>query len=206
VSLAAATRRTLIGLVATLSASAAPSAVTAPQADDMSLGDRNAPVTVVEYASVGCPHCARWNNEVFAPFKAKFVDTGRARFVVREMLTGEPDLAAAGFLVARCAGPAKYFDVIEAEYRRQGLILDGEANAGAVLGEIARSAGLTDAQFNACLGDANALKALNARAERHAQEDGVDSTPTFFVDGQRLDGYATLDQLAAAMAKPPARR
>ena len=205
-SLAAATRRTLIGLVATLSASAAPSAVTAPQADDMSLGDRNAPVTVVEYASVGCPHCARWNNEVFAPFKAKFVDTGRARFVVREMLTGEPDLAAAGFLVARCAGPAKYFDVIEAEYRRQGLILDGEANAGAVLAEIARSAGLTDAQFDACLDDANALKALNARAERHAREDGVDSTPTFFVGGQRIEGYATLDQLAAAMPKPPAQR
>ena len=67
-SLAAATRRTLIGLFVALGASAALSAVTAPEADDMSLGVRNAPVTVVEYASVGCPHCARWNHEVFAPF------------------------------------------------------------------------------------------------------------------------------------------
>jgi protein-disulfide isomerase len=205
-NLAAAARRTLLGLLAALGASAALASAVAAQADDMSLGDRNAPVTVVEYASVGCPHCARWSNEVFAPFKAKFIDTGRVRFVVREMLTGEPDLAAAGFLVARCAGPAKYFEVIEAEYRRQALILDGEAKAGDVLAEIARSAGLSDAKFNACLDDAGALQALNARAERHARQDGVDSTPTFFVGGKRIEGYATLDQLAAAMPTPPARR
>ena len=70
-------------------------AVPAHEPDDMTLGSPKAPVTIIEYASVGCPHCARWSNEVFAAFKAKYVDSGRARFVVREMLNGDPDLAAA---------------------------------------------------------------------------------------------------------------
>src|SRR4051812_17923156 len=82
--------------------------------DDKALGKVGAPVTVIEYGSVACPHCAAWDRDVFPAFKAKFIDTGRIRYVFREMLTGDPNLAAAGFVTARCAPPAKYFDVVHA--------------------------------------------------------------------------------------------
>src|SRR5690606_7904485 len=81
---------------------------------DMAIGPAKAKVTVIEYASVTCSHCADWSTNVFPAFKQKFVDTGRVRFVLRELPTQPPELATAGFLVARCAGPAKYFTVVDA--------------------------------------------------------------------------------------------
>src|ERR1700744_5268888 len=91
-------------------------------ADDMSLGNPNAKVTVIEYASVACPHCARFNNDVFPAFKAKYIDTGKIHYVFREMLVGgdaEMQMAAAGFLMARCAGKDKYFSVVDAIFHGQ---------------------------------------------------------------------------------------
>jgi protein-disulfide isomerase len=171
----------------------------AHEPDDMAIGSPRAPVTVIEYASVGCPHCGVWNNTVFPAFKAKYVDTGRVRFVVREMLTGVPSIATAGFMLARCAGPAKYFQVIDAIYHRQADMFQPGAAAGPILEEIAKSAGLDEAAFQACIDDQKGLDALNARAERHANDDKVDSTPIFFVGGQRYVGEQTLAQLATAI-------
>jgi protein-disulfide isomerase len=181
-----------------LAASFAAAAVTDPQSDDMALGKATARVTVVEYASVGCPHCAKWANEVFPAFKAKYVDTGKARFVLRELLTGDPALAAAGFMVARCAGPAKYFDVVDGVYQHQAEMFTPGASRGDLLEGVAKSAGMSDEAFQACLTTQANLDALNARADRH-HLDGIDSTPTFFVNGQRIDGEVPLDQLAAAI-------
>ncbi|MDB5447797.1 MAG: dsbA, partial [Phenylobacterium sp.] len=76
---------------------------------DMSLGPPDAKVKVVEYASASCSHCARFNNEVFPAFKAKYVDTGKVNYTLREFLTPPEEVAAAGFLLARCAGKDKYF-------------------------------------------------------------------------------------------------
>ena len=94
-------------------------AATAVTAQDMAMGSPTAKVTMIEYASVSCPHCAKWNNEVFPAFKAKYVDTGKVRYIAREALTGDPAIAAAGFLTARCAGKDKYFQVVDAIYRGQ---------------------------------------------------------------------------------------
>src|SRR5439155_2600770 len=91
----------------------------AASADDMTMGSPNAKVTMIEYASVSCPHCARFATEVFPAFKAKYIDTGQVRYVAREALTGDPAIAAAGFLTARCAGKDKYFQVVDAIYRAQ---------------------------------------------------------------------------------------
>ncbi|MBV9996020.1 MAG: DsbA family protein [Caulobacteraceae bacterium] len=162
----------------------------------MAIGNRKAKVTVIEYASVGCPHCAKWSNEVFPAFKAKYVDSGKARFVVRECLTGDPDLAAAGFLLARCAGPARYFKVIDEIYRRQEEIYQ----SGAVLRQVAIDAGLSDKAYTACLSDKAALDALQARAQRHVDVDKVTGTPTFDINGRRLENYLTLEQLDTAIA------
>ena len=171
----------------------------AHEPDDMAIGSPQARVTVIEYASVGCPHCAAWNNTVFPDFKAKYVDTGRVRFVVREMLTGVPAIATAGFMLARCAGPAKYFQVIDAIYHRQAGMFQPGGHAGPILEEIAKSAGLDEAAFQACIDDQKGLDALNARAQRHGGDDQVDSTPIFFVGGQRFVGEQTLAQLATAI-------
>ncbi|MFI4975268.1 MAG: thioredoxin domain-containing protein [Caulobacterales bacterium] len=176
------------------------------RADDMALGDPAAKVTVVEYASLGCPHCGHWANEVFAPFKAKYVDTGKVRFVLRECLTGEPTVAAAGFLLARCAGPAKYFAVAEAVYRDQEIMFNGEDTPRNVLQRIAAANGLDAAKFDACLTDRAGQVALNARNQRSVDVDKVESTPTFLIGEKRIVGFATLDELGAAIAAASRRR
>ena len=179
-------------------AGSARAAVPAHEPDDMALGSPKAPVTVIEYASVGCPHCAVWNHDVFPTIKARYIDTGRVRFVMREMITGDPTIATAGFMLARCAGPMKYFAVVDQVYSRQGEMWGKTANAGAVLGEIAKSVGMSEPDFEACIDDQKGLDALNARVAAHGK-DGVSSTPTFFVNGKRLDEPLTLAQLAAAV-------
>jgi protein-disulfide isomerase len=209
VSLPGISRRLALGLAGAfvaIAAWAAP-AVPAHEPDDMALGSPSARVTVIEYASVGCPHCAAWNNAVFAAFRAKYVATGRVRFVVREMLTGEPTVAAAGFMLARCAAPAKYFSVIDAIYRRQASMFQPGTAPETVLRDIAKTTGgLTDAAFDACLADQKGLAAVNARGERHASADKVDSTPTFFVNGKRFEGELTLAQLSQAVRAASRRR
>ncbi|MBS0410408.1 MAG: DsbA family protein [Proteobacteria bacterium] len=193
-------RRTFaFALAATAAAGAVLAAPAAPPArDDMSLGSPRAKVTVVEYASVGCPHCAAWAMEVFPDFKKTYIDTGKVRFVYREMLTGNTTLAGAGFLIARCAGPAKYFQVVDAVYRAQaGIVQSGDAYAPLV--KIAGDAGLSEDQFKACLRDDAQVTALKAR-EKRAEDDGVTGTPTFVVNGKKVEGELTLAALGDAIA------
>ncbi|MFI4936691.1 MAG: thioredoxin domain-containing protein, partial [Caulobacterales bacterium] len=125
------TRRSALAGATALAAAPAWAKPAAGHPDDMALGDPRARVTVVEYASVGCPHCAHWNNEVFAAFKAKYIDTRKVLFVLRECLTGDPDVAAAGFLLARCAGKDKYFQVVDAIFHGQASMYDPGNSAGA---------------------------------------------------------------------------
>jgi len=179
-------------------AGSAAAGVMDPEPGDMGLGSAKARVTVIEYASVGCPHCAVWSHDVFPTIKARYIDTGRVRFVMREMITGDPTIATAGFMLARCAGPMKYFAVVDQVYSRQGEMWGKAANAGAVLGEIAKSVGMSEPDFEACIDDQKGLDALNARVAAHGK-DGVSSTPTFFVNGKRYDEPLTLAQMAEAV-------
>lgn len=167
---------------------------------DMSMGSADAPVTVIEYASVTCSHCASFNEEVFPAFKAKYIDTGQVRYVFREFLTAPAEVAAAGFLTARCAGDDKYFGVVDAIFRSQPEMFRTQDWRGTLV-RVAQSAGLTEAQFNACINDADALKALDARVQQGVK-DGVDGTPYFIVNGKALpSGEKTLAQLDAAIAE-----
>ena len=173
----------------------------APSADDMSMGNPDAKVLVAEYASVACPHCARFNEEVFPAFKAKYVDTGKVHYVLHEMLVGGPgevSMAAAGFLLARCAGKDKYFPVVDQIFHAQAAMFQSGDLRGGLL-KIAESAGMSEQQFTACVGDQAALKALNDRVEK-ASKDGVDSTPTFVINGNKLVGEQSLDMLDKAIA------
>jgi protein-disulfide isomerase len=189
-----------LGLLALLGLAACHKPTAAVTADDMSMGNPNAKVTMVEYASVACPHCARWNSEVFPAFKAKYVDTGKVRYILREALTGDPSIAAAGFLTARCAGKNKYFSVVDDIYNAQGQ-MEQTGQPHQILLNIARSAGLTEPQFEACITNDKALEALNARWESYMKL-GFNSTPTFVINGTVYDkGEMPLPQLDAAIAQ-----
>lgn len=171
------------------------------QADDMSLGNPKAKVRVVEYASASCPHCARWDMDVFPVFKAKYVDTGKVRYTLKEYLTEPAALSAAGFMLARCAGKDRYFPVIDAVFRGQQEMVETQDPRGMLQRIATGVGGMTDAQLDACFHDMTAEKALAARAERHVKVDKVTSTPTFIINGLRIEGEMTLPELDAAIAK-----
>lgn len=167
---------------------------------EMTLGSAKAPVHVVEYLSVSCSHCADFNEQVFPSLKAKYIDTGRVRWTFRELLTPPQQVAAAGFLLARCAGPGKYFKVVDEVLRSQSRWKSG--NIKPIFVEIAQKNGLTEAQFEACLRDQKALDALEARVRYAVETDKVQSTPTFFVNGKRVESahVPSLAEMEAAFA------
>ena len=168
--------------------------------DDMSMGNASSKITVAEYASVGCPVCAKFDREVFPAFKAKYIDTGKVHYVFREMLVGggaEVAVAASGFLVARCAGKDKYFAVNEAVFKNQEQAF---AAPRETLLDIAKSVGMTEAGFNKCINDEKAIQALNDRVERHSRNDHINSTPTFVINGKAMEpGYHTIEEMDAAI-------
>lgn len=166
---------------------------------DMILGDPKAKVTVIEYASLSCPHCARFHNGVFPAFKKKYVDTGKVRFVYREFLTDPVDLAAAGALTARCAGPKGFFKVIETFFEGQAEIYR-TGKARDVLLRAGKAGGLDEAKVNACVTDKAAQAALEARVERWAEADKVTSTPTLLINGKTYEGEQSIEALDAALA------
>ena len=200
-------RRSLLALAAALAlaspALAAPAAApsTSLAADDMSLGNAKAKVTVVEYASASCPHCARFNNTVLPAFRKKYVDTGKVRYVFREFLTEPVQVAAAGFLLARCAGPGKYFQVLDDFFQGQAEAYK-TGDMKSLIVSTGAHAGLDEKKIDACFSDKAAADALNARVRRYSTEDKVEYTPTFTINGKKLpqlDHEVTLEDLDAAI-------
>jgi len=212
-------------LAAVLAVAAAAGARAAGEdlSQDMSLGSPTAPVTVIEYASPTCPHCAHFEAEVFPAFKAKYVDTGKVRYVLREAPI-HPDLDAAAFLLARCAGPAGYFNVIDGVMKGQdeyfSAFLTGSPNADqeiadayrSVLHRVGRAAGLDEPHATACLTDEASIKAMQDRVNREMAQYHVDSTPTFVINGVKLNpapgravDLAALDAAIASAQGKPAR-
>jgi len=190
--------RPRLALLAALLTLCLPAAASA--GEDPSLGRSKAKVWVEEYASLSCVHCAHFNNEVFPAFKARYIDTGKVRYTLHEILTSPTEFAAAGFLTARCAPPAKYYAVIDAIFRGREAMFSGDDVRGGLL-TAAKSAGVTAAQFDACLNDPAALEALNARVAKNAVDGEIHATPTFVVNGVKVkEGVMSLEELDAAVA------
>ena len=160
-----AIRRTVLGAAAlTLAAGPALAGVPAEAVNgDMSLGNPKARVQVVEYASAACSHCAHANEAVFPTLKTKYIDTGRVHYTLKEFLTPPPEVAAAGFLVARCGGRAKYFTILDQVFRSQAKWRAD--NIGQVITDVGVANGLTVEQVNSCLTDPAAQAALNKRVD-----------------------------------------
>jgi len=153
---------------------------------DMAMGaPEGAKVTVVEYASPTCIHCAMWQKNTWPAFKAKYVDTNKVRYVFRELPTPPTEIAAAGVLVARCAGPDKYFEVIHELLASQPEWQTGAISPRASLVKTAGSFGINEEKFQECVTDEKAIAALEKRTQA-ALAAGVTGTPTFVVNGKTV--------------------
>lgn len=154
------------------------------------LGASDAPVTVIEYGSFSCPHCAHFANDILDAFKLKYIDSGKVRFVFREFLRNGVDVAVSA--VARCAPADRYFDVVDAYFADQDEWMRADDLRQAIFEE-AKPFGFTQESFDACLGNKALLEALDAGMKR-AESFGVTGTPTFFVNGQKEVGALSMEQ------------
>lgn len=161
---------------------------------DLALGPADAKVVVVEYASMTCGHCANFHNKVFPEIKKKYIDTGKVRFVMREFPLD--NLAAAASMLARCAGGDKTYPMIESFFQTQADWAYAKGSPLPKLFEIAKQAGFTQESFDKCLTDQKLLDQLTAVRTRASEVFGVNSTPTFFVNGKRAPA-PTLEALDA---------
>ena len=151
---------------------------------DMVLGNPDAPVTVVEYASYTCPHCARFHTGAYQQLKADFIDTGKIKFIYREVYFDRYGLWAS--MVARCGGQEKFFGINDLLYKGQSTWARAGEPAAIVdeLRKIGRLAGLDNDKLEACLQDAEQAQTLMSWWEANAQADSVNSTPSFIIDGK----------------------
>ena len=150
---------------------------------EMALGDPAAPVTIVEYASFTCPHCATFHENTFKKLRANYIETGKVRFIFREVYFDRFGLWAG--MVARCGGEQRYFGLTDLIFSKQREWAQGEpADIVAGLRKVGLSGGLTAEQLDACLNDGEMAQALVAWYEDHAQADNVRATPSFIIDGK----------------------
>lgn len=159
---------------------------------ERALGDPAAKVTVVEYASMTCSHCAAFNEETFTPFKEKYVDTGKVRFIFREFPLDA--LATSAFMLARCVPEDRYFAIVDILFRQQRnwAFVDDPATA---LFNVVRQAGFTQESFRACLTNQTILDGVNSVKDRGSNEFGVRATPTFFINGKKVSGALSLEAM-----------
>ncbi len=159
---------------------------------DLWLGSDKAPVTIIEYASMTCPHCAHFSETTFPELKKRYIDTGKVRYTLRTFPLDQ--LAAAGFMIALCGGKDKYMPIVETLFAKQDQWIVKDPVPP--LEEIAKQFGFTDDQFKACLANQKMLDDIQAVRDHAVQKLGVNSTPTFFVNGKKLIGDLSIDQMA----------
>lgn len=160
---------------------------------DVVLGSEKAPVTIVEYASMTCPHCAHFSETTFPELQKRYIDTGKVRFIFREFPLDA--LAAAGFMLARCGGKEKFMPIVETLFAKQREWMVEKPIEP--LRKIAKQFGFTHQSFDECLANQKVLDGIQNVRDRAAEKLGVNSTPTFFINGKKFNG----DQSIEAMTK-----
>ena len=187
--LGAATLAATTGLASTGQAAVDIAALHTPPAEgEMAMGPETAKVTVVEYASASCPHCANFYKTTFPELKKEYIDTGKIRFIFREFPHNQPALAA--FMLARCAPKEKYFPLVDMFFTQQDTWLEAPLEG---LQKIAQLAGFTKESFDACLKNEAVAKGIIAVRDKAEKDFGVDSIPTFFINGELLKGETSSD-------------
>lgn len=166
----------------------------AAEPQDEALGDPNAPVTIIEYASLTCPHCAHFQKEVLPKLKERYIATGKVRLIYRDFPLDQRALAAA--ILAHCAGPERYFGFVDVLFQTQESWARANDYLAALKG-IGKLGGLTEKQMDACYADQDLTnRILQSRLDAQSQHD-VNSTPTFIIDGKAYAGARSIDEFAS---------
>ena len=168
--------------------------LTPPEAGDMIEGLDTAKVTVVEYASASCPHCADFYKDVYLKLKTDYVDTGKVRFIFREF--PHNDQGMAGFMLARCSPKEKYFPLIDILFKTQEKWVPDAFNQ---LKEIAKQSGMSEADFELCLKNEKVAKGIWDVRQKADKTYGITGIPTIFVNGKIFDGERTFDAMKAVI-------
>ncbi len=162
------------------------------QLPENSTGNEKAPVTIIEYSSMSCPHCAAFHKNTLPNLKKKYIDTGKVRYIIREFPLNNPALAAA--MLARCTGKEKFFPFVEVLYDKQEQWAFGQqGEVENQLFEISKQAGFTKDEFLECFKNDTLFKGIMAVRERGSKQFGVNSTPTFFINGKMMTGSQNFD-------------
>jgi protein-disulfide isomerase len=167
------------------------------QPDDLVIGDANAPITMIEYSSLSCPHCARFQKDVMPQIKADYIDKGKVKLVMRDFPLNKPALQAA--MMVHCLSPLRAFAMEDLLFKTQDQWLIEDA--AEPLAGIAANAGMDRKTFDACLANKDAETKIVATRKAGEDAFGIDSTPTFIINGIKLEGEQTYADLKALFAK-----
>lgn len=198
----------LIGLAFSGLPAAAQTAIPGPRAEglDMVMGAPDAPITMIEYASITCPHCARLHNETMPRLKAEYIDSGKLKLVFRDFPLDRIALNAA--MLARCAGPERYFTFLEVFFAQQPNWLRGTSaeQIMASLRRLARTGGMSEAQMDACLANTEVQNAVLTQTMTGEREHKVQATPTLVINGTVHRGGIGFEELDAVLKPLAASR
>lgn len=164
---------------------------------DQVMGKTDAPITVIEYASMTCIHCAHFHETVFPYLKEKYIDTGKVRMIYREFPL-DP-LAAAASMLIRCSPQDKYFDLLGVFYGKRDVWISSEKPVEA-LQSFAKQIGFTEATFKTCITDQKLFDGINETRTRGSEKFKIDGTPTFFINGRKEVGISSKEELDKALA------
>ena len=191
----------LMALVAPVLAAGPVAAGIAPLEEamaEMALGKSDAPVTMIEYSSLGCPHCAAFHRDTLPRIKTEYIDTGKLRLIYRDFPLGTPALAAS--MIARCAGPGRFFGFIEIIFRSQAQ-WSRSKNPLDALSKVARFGGMSEADVGACLKTQALLDYIRRGAANAQEKQKVVSTPTFVIGGQTITGAQSFENFKKVIDK-----
>lgn len=195
-------RRSVLALTTATAALVATGAVFAPlpaqatprsveeMMEERVIGSEDAPVEIIEYASLTCPHCAAFHNETYPELKSRYIDTGKVRMIMRDFPLDQPGAVAA--MMARCAEPSRYFQFLDVLFKQQSSWSRSPDWVGELM-KIGKLGGLSEEDFQACTSSQELLDGILERRIEAVEEYKVQSTPTFFINGKKLSGNQPLD-------------
>ncbi|HEY4471178.1 MAG TPA: DsbA family protein [Stellaceae bacterium] len=169
----------------------------AVQPSDRILGKADAPITIIEYASLTCPHCAHFDVTVLPKLKEKWIDTGKAKLILRDYPLDEPALRAA--MVARCAPADRFYPLIDTFFAQQEQWVTSR-DYRAALEKLVKLGGMSDKEFKGCISDKKLEDQVAQSRLTASQQLGVDATPTFFINGKKFDGAPTVEAFDQALS------
>ncbi|VAW01114.1 Periplasmic thiol:disulfide interchange protein DsbA [hydrothermal vent metagenome] len=165
------------------------------RADDYGMGEVNAPVTIVEYASLTCPHCATFHQTIFPELKSKYIDTGKVRFVFRQFPTAPARLAVGGEAIASADN---YFELLDLLFEKQRFWVYSQ-NPGQALRDIGATVGITPEEFEACIADKENVTRIQEVGNHAIETWGIRGTPSFIINGELAENMATIDDFIAKL-------